>query len=321
MHAHQHHTTQTGIEWDREAIDKTSEPKHYNALKQQALMTACEETLKHAYSNFCFDKICYWACGAPPVCKHILLDSKHMAYHHNCGNCYAFALFIQKHLKQSHGIDSVLIAGNVPVYFMRPAYDAVCHAAVYVPSARLILDPSIYAPPIPVTFGGAIVTDIKNLPVCKPSKQTIMGKHADLLTASAQFMHSPYRFINPVNEGKQCRIPARTYKVTVQLHKYSKRGDQPAPTSSYTYFLRSINNFDESVTRQVHTKNTSLFRQDTKKDGSFQYRLNLLGNNTANFVNYTKKTEKKFNLEDNNWLQSFDVTEQAFLENMKYCYG
>lgn len=212
---------------------------------------ACARVLAKAYATFAFDKLCY------ELCDH---NSANIGLRYRCGNCYSFAIYVQQLLKDQEGLESHVIVGNVPKYFMRPAYKGICHAAVYVPAARTILDPSVYAPPI----------RLDGTP-CTPSPGTVMHTFADQVVATVRpHPFEPYLVSNPLTGHNAVKIPADTPHVRVTL----LRGGRPA--SSYDYVLRSVLNFDEAITKPVHTANKSIFRVTTDRTGAFLYKVELV---------------------------------------------
>lgn len=238
---------------------------------RDAARKACERALADAYKNFVFDKMCYKV--APEG-----LGSRGLAETHACGNCYSFALYAQLRLLRGEGLRSHVIAGNVPKYFMRPDYKGICHAALYVPSAACVLDPSVYAPPLPLRGR------------CVPEDGTIMRVFADEVrtsllprgknSSSSSSRGGGYPVFNPRTGGGAVEVPAGTPMVKVQLFR---RGQ---PTSEYEYVLRGIVNFDASVTRAVHGINKSLFRTATDRKGRFLFKLELNPDDSVEVTDY-----------------------------------
>ena len=284
--------------------------------ERKQVVQQCWKALQEAYKEFAFDKICYVAC---PERKHTGW-SKHMALAHRCGNCYAFALYVQHKLQQKYNIVSNIIVGNVPVYYMRPVYDGICHAAVYVPSAEIILDPSIYAPPIPVRFDDT--ARMEGLPLCAPVPGTVMYEHAKSLTAEAQYKSKAFQVWNRSNPQKQTRVPGNTYEVTVSLYPSLHATPNTTPATQYVYVLRGVDNFDQSITRRVHRLNQSLFRQKTNALGVFTYCVRFQKNlKQIMFSNEQANKQVLLDIDDASWRTKHAWTQDElnFFQNMHYC--
>ena len=52
--------------------------------------------------------------------------------------------------------------------------------------------------------------------------------------------------------------------------------------------LRSVTNFDDAITRAVHTVNLSLFRVSTDPTGCFRYKVELDNNNVVRLTDYAR---------------------------------
>lgn len=226
---------------------------------------ACRRALAEAYASFAFDKFCYQLSS---------LGSRGLAEQHRCGNCYSFAAYTQRILRDKHGIRSHVIVGNVPKYFMRDAYQGICHAALYVPSAACILDPSVYAPPLPLP-GESV-----------PTEGTIMRSFATRIRTS--FLGNggggAYSVSNPLTGKNSVGVPAGTPLVKVLLLR-GNRG-----VSEYEYVLRGVTNFDQSITRAVHGINNSLFRTSTDSGGRFLFKAELKDDDSVQLTDYRDKT-------------------------------
>lgn len=218
----------------------------------QAVLAACERALRKVYSRFAFDKLCYQVCRDT--------SSKHMARKHSCGNCYSAAIYCQDVLASTEGVDSYVVAGNVPMYFMKPGYKGICHAAVYVPEAGVILDPSIYAPPLQLSGK-----------LCTPAADTIMRKFGDGVRCVIQTHLEDYLVHNRLNGQGGVRVPRRVPHVLVKLLQGGHE------VCRYDYVLAPVLDFDTTVTAPVHKVNQSLFRVTTDSDGRFKHKIELLG--------------------------------------------
>ena len=269
----------------------------------QQIRNDCWKVLRHAWKTFAFDKICYWICPSK--------SSKHMALNHACGNCYSFSIYVQHLLKTNFGIDSHIIVGAVPTYYMRPIYKGICHAAVYVPGGEIILDPSVYSPPIPVTFDASSPESrAYSLP------NSILYKHADSISARAYFHTKPFRVVNQTNTHMKTFVPANTFEIKVSLHK------KGWPLSQYSYVLRGVQNFDQSITNHVHTVNQSLFRQQTNSKGQFTHSVRLYPEtNVVVFENKVSNKRTVMKVDDKNWRLRYKWTpeELHFFQSSNYC--
>ena len=253
--------------------------------------------MTNAFSEFCFDKFVY--------VLHPDLDSTELASKFNCGNCYSFAYFVLSKLKTNHGISSFVITGNVPPYFMKKDFWGLCHAAVFVPSASVILDPSVYAPPIPVRFDGHPSDEINLDP------ETAMGNFADKLFTVTKFMSQDFTVPNPLCDSNSSKVPKNTFWVKVFLKKNNNI------LTAYDYVLRPVQNFDKSITKHVHSINQRLFRQNTTKKGHFQFRIDFLGDNVK-LIDYRTNNFKIVNTKNPSKIPGWDDTWQIFFDNIKY---
>lgn len=272
--------------------------------KIQTTRHHCLNALREAWKRFAFDKICYSACPSTQ-------SSKHMALHHNCGNCYSFSAFLQHLLFQKYSIRSYIISGSVPIYYMLPTYKGICHAAVYVPEGEVLLDPSVYIPPVPLRFDGApTAVDLSSFP------RTIIQKYANALSAQVLYHDHTFRVRNSSNTTQHTNVPAQTFEVRVTLHK------PPAKPTTYSYVLRGIQNFDQSVTNRVHSINKSLFRQATNEHGQFTHSLRFIPK-TDKIMFKNNKTNKQtvMRVADKYWKEHYTWApdEISFFCNIQYC--
>ena len=233
---------------------------------RDARRAACRAALAESYGSFAFDKFVYKLFDA---------GSRSFAEERSCGNCYSFAAHTQRILQDQHGIRSHVVVGNVPKYFMRRAFLGICHAALYVPSAARILDPSVYAPPLPLQGE------------CVPTEGTIMRVFSDKVR-TAFFPGgkgaAAYSVANPLTGENSVVVPAGTPLVRVQL----RRGNRAR--SEYEYVLRGVTNFDASITKSVHGINRSLFRTSTDRKGRFLFKVELKNDDTVEVTDFRDKT-------------------------------
>lgn len=266
----------------------------------------CEQAMRDAFKQFCFDKIGYIACqdSHPDI-------SRYLALRHKCGNCYSFALFLQQLLKSRYNLASYVIVGNVPVYYMRPTYHAICHAALYVPEAEAVLDPSIYAPPIPVAFSD---TPPHHIRVCRTTPGTITYLHGHQMRANAVFRESTFRVSNPLNKQHTTLVPGNTYHLKVSLQL-------PGLETVYDYVLRGVQNFDASITKHVHQINTYTFRQQTDQAGRFTHSVYFSKDfDKVIFKNEQTGKEKRISVRSRKWRTTHTWTpaELQFLKDISY---
>lgn len=218
---------------------------------------ACAPVLTRVYGEFCFDKFPYVLCDPP--------TSEHAAWHHKSGNCRAFALHTVRRLREA-GVDAYPVGGAPPRYFMRPTYRAVCHAAVFVPFAAdpravgVLIDPSVYAPPIVVAAPGRPVDPA--LSVSAGPAGTVMRDYCTTLSASAR--PGSGHLANPVSPGREDLRVELPKEGCLVVDVLPDNGPPP-----FTYVLADVLDFDGVVTRRVHGINRDLFRTSTDPEGRF----------------------------------------------------
>ena len=270
--------------------------QHKNLTAAEFSKQLCEPILADAYTTFCFDKFIY------VLCKHNKQPSHHGMLAHKSGNCYAFALYVQMLLLQ-RGIDSRIVCGSPPAYFMRPMFRGVCHAAVFVPLKRpdvwgILVDPSIYGLPIIVAAPHA------TQPIRSKSGHdyTRMRDYCNYLIASIQQPKQPNDSLrirnvsNPDDPSTTVVLPPGVCVIRVRNDK---------DDGEFSYALSAVRNFDDTITRRVHGINRDIFRTSTDKKGRWLSTIRYSPeHNTVYFINHVTNKRRTLNTQDNLTVQS-----------------